>query len=119
MTAATLGWGPLPLVVNLSMPGTIAPGTIAPSTFRLTACLLAVLRLKPAVTSRPPRTCYPVVGQPSGAGVTPAKLRDLARPHTYQRPLCPHKWARIKAKVFHLSKPGPTSPLNIESNRVQ
>jgi len=52
-----------------------------PSSFRLTAYLLAVLRLKPDVTTRPPRTRYPVDGLPSGAGFPPAGLRDLARPH--------------------------------------
>jgi hypothetical protein len=52
-----------------------------PSTLRLTAYLLAVLRLKLYVTMQPPRTCYPVVGRPSGAGFTPAGLHDLARPH--------------------------------------
>ncbi len=51
-----------------------------PSTLRLAACLLAVLRMKNAVTSRPPRTCYPVAGLPSGTGVTPARLRNLAWP---------------------------------------
>ena len=43
-----------------------------PSTLRLTAYLLAVLRLKLNVTTQPPRTCYPVAGLPSGAGFTPA-----------------------------------------------
>jgi len=43
-----------------------------PSTLRLTAYLLAVLRLKSDVTTRPPRTCYPVDGLPSGAGFPPA-----------------------------------------------
>jgi hypothetical protein len=52
-----------------------------PSTFRLTAYLLAILRLKLDVTTQPPRTRYPVVGLPSGAGFTPAGLHDLARPH--------------------------------------
>ena len=53
-----------------------------PSTFRLTACLLAVLRLKLYVTIQPPRTRYPVAGQPSGAGFSPARLHDLARPQS-------------------------------------
>jgi hypothetical protein len=52
-----------------------------PSTFRLTACLLAILRLKLNVTTQPPRTRYPVAGKPSGAGFAPARLCDLARPH--------------------------------------
>jgi len=52
-----------------------------PSTLRLTACLLAVLRLKLYVTIQPPRTRYPVAGLPSGTGFTPAGLHDLARPH--------------------------------------
>ena len=43
-----------------------------PSALWLTACLLAVLRLISGVTPFDPRTRYPVVGQPSGAGVTPA-----------------------------------------------
>ncbi|MBU0908049.1 MAG: hypothetical protein KJ717_00680 [Proteobacteria bacterium] len=66
-------------ITELSFPTRQLRGSI-PSTFRLTACLLAVLRLKLYVTIQPPRTCYPVVGQPSGAGFTPAEL-DLARPH--------------------------------------
>ena len=57
-----------------------------PSTFRLTAYLLAVLRLRPDVTTRHPRTRYPVDGHPSGAGFTPAGLLDLARPHKYTVP---------------------------------
>lgn len=52
-----------------------------PSTLRLAACLLAVLRLKRVVTNTPPRTCYPVTGLSSGAGTSPARLRDLAWPH--------------------------------------
>ena len=55
----------------LSFPLRRLRGSI-PSTFRLTACLLAVLRLKPGVTTRPPRTRYPVDSLPSGAGFTPA-----------------------------------------------
>src|SRR3989304_7012084 len=43
-----------------------------PSSFCLTSFLLAVLRLKPVVTTRPPRTRYPVDGLPSGASFTPA-----------------------------------------------
>lgn len=35
------------------------------------------------VTKQPPRTCYPVTGLSSGAGVTPARLRDLAWPHCF------------------------------------
>ena len=49
---------------------------------RLTAYLLAVLRLKLDVTVKPPRTCYPADGQPSGAGFSPARTCDLARPHS-------------------------------------
>jgi len=63
-----------------SFPSRQLRGSI-PSTFRLTAYLLAVLRLKSDVTTRPPRTRYPVAGQPSGAGFTPAGVHDLARPH--------------------------------------
>jgi len=51
-----------------------------PSAFRFTAYLLAVLRLKLTVTSQPPRTRYPVAGQPSGTGFSPAGLHALARP---------------------------------------
>src|SRR3990172_7072346 len=58
-----------------------------PSTLRLTAYLLAVLRLKSDVTTRPPRTRYPVDGLPSGAGFSPAGLRDLARPHIRTVPI--------------------------------
>jgi len=57
-----------------------------PSTFWLTAYLLAVLRLKLPVTRKPPKTCYPVAGLPSGAGFPPAELHDLARPHKYGVP---------------------------------
>ena len=57
------------------------------STLRLTACLLAVLRLKLNVTTQPPRTCYPVAGLPSGAGFSPARLHDLARSHRRSDPL--------------------------------
>ena|GEM_PF-3772622 len=63
-----------------SFPARQLRGSI-PSTFRLTAYLLAVLRLKRYVAIQPPRTRCPVVGQPSGAGFTPAGLHDLARPH--------------------------------------
>lgn len=52
-----------------------------PSALRLTACLLAALRLKPHVAIRSPRTRYPVACLPSGAGLPPAWFRDLARPH--------------------------------------
>jgi hypothetical protein len=83
---------PLPLTgmpIATSAPSTASPfpsrrlrGSI-PSTLRLTACLLAVLRLKQCVATLPPRTRYPVAGQPSGAGFPPAGLRDLARPHAW------------------------------------
>jgi len=55
----------------LSFPTQQLRGSI-PSTFRLTAYLLAALRLKSDVTTKPPRTRYPVDGLPSGAGFTPA-----------------------------------------------
>ncbi|MFH2122301.1 MAG: hypothetical protein ABIJ50_02275, partial [Pseudomonadota bacterium] len=45
-----------------------------------------ILRLKLYVTIQPPRTCYPVAGLPSGAGITPAGLHDLARPHNKSVP---------------------------------
>ncbi|MCI5114084.1 MAG: hypothetical protein D3912_04495 [Candidatus Electrothrix sp. AX1] len=38
----------------------------------LTAYLFAILRLKLRVATQPPKTRYPVAGQPSGAGFTPA-----------------------------------------------
>jgi hypothetical protein len=38
----------------------------------VTAYLLVVLHIKSDVTTRPPRTRYPVDGLPSGAGFTPA-----------------------------------------------
>ena len=60
-----------------------------PSALRLTAYLLAILRLRRYVAIQPPRTRYPVAGQPSGAGFAPAKLCDLARPHSYVRPPAP------------------------------
>ena len=52
-----------------------------PSTLRLTAYRLAVLRLISGIAPVDPRIRYPVAGQPSGAGFTPAKICDLARPH--------------------------------------
>ena len=64
-----------------SFPSRHLRGSI-PSTFWLTAYLLAVLRLKRCVTTAPPRTRYPVDGLPSGAGFSPARLHDLARPHS-------------------------------------
>ena len=48
---------------------------------RLTACMLAVLRLKAKITPRPPRTRYPAAANLTGAGFPPARLHDLARPH--------------------------------------
>ena len=56
-----------------SFPSRHLRGSI-PSPFRITACLLAVLRLKRYVTTEPPRTRYPVANLPSGAGVSPAGL---------------------------------------------
>ena len=47
------------------------------STFRLTACLLAVLRLKLNVTTQPPRTCYPVAGLPTGRDSHPLDYTTL------------------------------------------
>ena len=63
--------------LDLSFRGSI------PSTFWLTACRLAVLRLISEITPLDPRTRYPVTGQSSGAGFTPAKICDLARPHRW------------------------------------
>jgi len=71
--------------IVLSFPARHLRGSI-PSTLRLTACLLAVLRLKLYVATQPPRTRYPVAGLPSGAGCTPARLRDLPRPHLRHEP---------------------------------
>ena len=42
--------------------------------FNLSACLLAVLRLKLSVTTQPPRTSFPVAGLPSGMGFPSAGL---------------------------------------------
>jgi|GEM_PF-871875 len=69
-----------------SFPSRQLRGSI-PLTFRLTAYLLAVRRLKLGVTTQSPRTRYPVAGQPSGTGLPPAGLHDLARPHGYTVPL--------------------------------
>ncbi len=55
----------------LSFPMRRLRGSI-PSTFRLTAYLLAVLRLKSDVTTKPPGTRYPAAGLPSGTGFAPA-----------------------------------------------
>ena len=49
--------------------------------FWLTACLLAVLRLKRVVTHFPPKTRYPMDGHPFGTGFAPARIHDLAWPH--------------------------------------
>ena len=76
-----------------------------PSTLWLTAYLLAVLRLKLGVTTQPPRTRYPVAGQPSGAGFTPAGLHDLARPHNSSVPfftLSPFRRTRISLSTWLL-----------------
>jgi len=48
-----------------------------PSTFRLTVCLLAVLSIKPDVTIRPSRTCYPVVGHLPGRESHPLDYTTL------------------------------------------
>jgi len=48
-----------------------------PSTLRLTACLLAVLRIKPDVTIRSSRTCYPVVGHLPGRDSHPLVCTTL------------------------------------------
>ena len=63
-----------------SLPTKAFRGSI-PSALRFTACWLAVLRLISGITPFDPRTCYPVVGQPSGTGFSPARMYDLARPH--------------------------------------
>ena len=59
-----------------SFPSRRLRGSI-PSTFRLTACLLAVLRLKRYVTIAPPRTCYPVAGSAFRGGLP---TRWITRP---------------------------------------
>ena len=66
-----------------------------PSPFRITAYLLAVLRLKLTVASQPPRTRYPVDGLPSGAGFPPAGLHDLARPHIGR---CPYLFLKPETR---------------------
>jgi len=78
-----------------SFPSRRLRGSI-PSTLRLTAYLLAVLRLKSDVAISPPRTRYPVAGQPSGAGYPPAGSHDLARPHNRTVPIIP-------SPLFHYS----------------
>src|SRR3990172_7711920 len=87
----TLPFAVMPMLTSTSITVSSFPprqlrGSI-PSTLRLTAYLLAVLRLKSDVTTRPPTTCYPVDGHPSGAGFTPAELHDLARPHNRTVPI--------------------------------
>src|SRR3990172_5650849 len=91
----TLPLAAIPVLTSTSLTVSSFPtrqlrGSI-PSSFRLTACLLAVLRLKPDVTTRPPRTRYPVAGRPSGAGFPPAELHDLARPHKRTVPFNPYR----------------------------
>ena len=81
-----------------SFPSRQLRGSI-PSTFRLTAYLLAVLRLKLYVAIQPPRTCYPVAGQPSEAGFAPAGLHDLARPHVKCAP-----WEKLPFVPFKYIK---------------
>ena len=55
------------------------------------ACLLS-LRLKKAVTRFPPKTCYPVNGHPSGTGLAPVRIYDLARPHLLFRGVSPYQF---------------------------
>jgi hypothetical protein len=86
----TLPLAAMPVLTSTSITASSFPtrqlrGSI-PSTLRLTAYLLAVLRLKLYVAIQPPRTCYPVDGHPSGTGFTPARLHDLARPHNKSVP---------------------------------
>ena len=89
------GYNVVPL--NQSFRGSI------PSTLWLTACRLAVLRLISGITPVDPRTRYPVAGQPSGAGIPPAKICDLARPHSKLRfflsHLSPHEPKRYLTPV--------------------
>ena len=53
------------------------PAGSALATLRLTAYRLAILRLVARITSFDPRTRYPVAGQPSGTGFTPARIYGL------------------------------------------
>ena len=71
------------VIITTSSLSTITFRGSIPSTLRLTAYRLAVLRLISGIAPVDPRTRYPVAGQPSGAGFTPAKICDLARPHDY------------------------------------
>ena len=75
----------LPLTAMLMLASTFRRVSSTSSThfrgsFPSTCLPVAVLRIKPDVTSKPPRTCYPAVGQPSGTGISPARLCDLSRP---------------------------------------
>ena len=45
--------------------------------------MLAVLRIKSGITPLPPRTRYPAAANLTGAGLPPARQRDLARPRPY------------------------------------
>jgi len=68
------------LVNNVVFPIFLLTRLIPFSTW-LTACLLAVLRLKKVVTHFPPKTRYPMDGHPFGTGFTPVRIHDLAWPH--------------------------------------
>ena len=85
------------------------------STLRPTACCIAVLRLKLEVALFPPRTHSPVVGQPSGTGVSPAGLRDIAWPHLFLRNMLPHACATLHALQTH-KNPAHVSPFLGGSN---
>ncbi|MFH0782314.1 MAG: hypothetical protein V2B20_10250, partial [Pseudomonadota bacterium] len=67
-----------------------------------TACCLAVLRLISEITLFDPRTRYPVAGQPSGTGFSPARMYNLARPH--------------KKSLFRALKNRPGKALQLTSN---
>ena len=55
------------------------------------------------VTTKPPRTRYPVVGPPSGAGFTPARFHDLARPHSrYFHFKCTKQHRYFDLWLFHV-----------------
>jgi len=61
--------------------------------------------LKAVVATQPPRTCYPVAGQPSRTGFAPTRLCDLARPHwrcdpLYFSLLAPYTYIFLSQLVF-------------------
>jgi hypothetical protein len=89
---STLPFTSMPILISApstasSFPSSHFRGSI-PSTFRLTACLLAVLRLKLCVATQPPRTHSPVAGLPSGTGFPPAGFYTTLPGRTEGLTLC-------------------------------